>query len=382
MEVRVRARRRALGLTQGTLAERAGLARQTVNAIELGSSAPSTEVALRLAAVLDCRVEDLFRLPERGDRLIAEVAGTLDAGSRRVALAQLDGRWLARPLASLGRAADGLATPLGPGRAEVELLAPREDLAETVFGLGCDPAMAVLGGHLGRGGGPVPPGVKAAGGGRVPRLHWFEAGSTAALAALARGEAHLAGSHLLDQATATDTIAAAAALLGGAAATVVTFAHWEEGLIVAAGNPKGIGGVADLARPGVRLVNREEGSGSRLLLDAQLRGLGIGPEIVDGYGRLARGHLAVARAIAAGAADVGLGIRAAAAAEGLDFLPLREERYDLVIPDRHLDHPGIRRLLDTLQTAGLRREIAALPGYDPREMGRVAATLGAARHGF
>jgi molybdate-binding protein/DNA-binding XRE family transcriptional regulator len=368
VEVHLRARRRSLGLTQQELADRVALSRQAVNAIESGGSIPGAEVALRLARALACRVEDLFQLSDAAERLVADYLGPPPAHPQRVALAWLTNRWLARPLTHLDAAADGLALPASAGQAQVELLAAKESLAGTIFGVGCDPAMGVLSAHLAR--------ATAAGGG--PRLRWFQAGSTAALAAVARGEAHLAGSHLLDSRTETYNVAPAAALLAAEPATIVTFAHWEEGLILAHGNPMGIRAIADLGRPEVRLVNREEGSGSRLLLDAQLRQLGIGPKLVRGYDRLASGHLAVAGAIASGAADVGLGIRAAAVAEGLEFLPLREERFDLVIPNRHLEHPTVVRLMESLRSATLVREIEALPGYDPREMGCVVATVGPA----
>lgn len=356
----LRERRRRLGLTQQTLADRAGLARQTVNALETGAAAPTLEAAFRLAAVLECRVEDLFRLAGGADLQAEQVGPPPEGGRTRVALARIGERWLARPLRGISggptaRPADGLATARAGRRVAVELLAPEAALAGAIFGIGCDPAMALLAAHLERRGG---------GAGPRPRLHAFHGSSRAALEGLAAGEAHLAGTHLAEGADVP-------AFLSGLQVTVLTFAHWEEGLLVAAGNPKRVKNVSDLARPGLRFINREEGSGSRALLDTQLQAYGIVPGQVRGYNRLAAGHLAVAAAVAAGAADVGLGIRAAAAAEGLDFLPLQEARYDLVIPALHLEHPTIRALLEILQSAALRREVAALEGYDPREMGKV-----------
>ena len=163
-----------------------------------------------------------------------------------------------------------------------------------------------------------------------------EESSGQALLGLARGEAHVAGCHLLDDATGTYNNSWVQQLVPFPC-TLVTFASWQQGLIIALGNPKQIQGVTSLANPGIRLVNRQAGSGSRALLDRALSGAGVPPEKVDGYGREEPGHLAVAAAVASGSADVGIGVKAAAVAMGLDFLLLEGERYDLVIPDHFLD---------------------------------------------
>ncbi len=120
--------------------------------------------------------------------------------------------------------------------------------------------------------------------------------------------------------------------LGGLDCTVVTFAHWEEGIIVRQGNPKRIRTVADVARPTVRMINREKGSGARRLLDRELQSAGIPSARVKGYGDEVLSHLEVAARVKAGLADAGVGVRAAAAIHGLDFMPLQRERYDLIIP--------------------------------------------------
>ena len=156
------------------------------------------------------------------------------------------------------------------------------------------------------------------------------------------------------------------------ACTLVTFAAWQQGLVVAAGNPKHIESVQDLANPNVIMINRQTGSGSRSLLDRLLNQQGIPPTALTGYGREAGGHLAVARAVATGLADVGIGVQAAASALGLGFVPLEEERYDLVIPNHFLDDPAVRPLLDLLRQPGLRHRIEALGGYDVSGMGEPA----------
>jgi putative molybdopterin biosynthesis protein len=152
----------------------------------------------------------------------------------------------------------------------------------------------------------------------------------------------------------------------------VTFATWEEGFLVRPGNPTSIHTVADLAEPSVTLINREEGSGARLLLDQRLRAAGIAPTQIQGYDRTLPSHLDVARAVAGHQADVGVGIRSAARYFGLDFVPLQTARYDLVVPKPYLkSHPTLAHLFDTLASRAFRSEIDALGGYDTGEMGTI-----------
>jgi putative molybdopterin biosynthesis protein len=139
--------------------------------------------------------------------------------------------------------------------------------------------------------------------------------------------------------------------------------------MIVPGNPKGVHGVADLIRGGIGIINRELGSGSRSVLDRRLEQEGIPGDHVSGYAREASGHLEVASAVASGAADAGVGVEAAATALGLDFVPLEDERYDLVVPDHFLDHPGVRVLLDLLRQPALRRGVESLGGYDVSAMG-------------
>jgi putative molybdopterin biosynthesis protein len=223
--------------------------------------------------------------------------------------------------------------------------------------LGCDPAVTLLEPHLRR---------------RGVRLVWAEEGSHQALAGLARGEAHVAGCHLRDDDTGAYNQSWVRRLVPFAC-TLVTFAAWQQGFMVAAGNPKGIRNVEDLASPDVGIVNRQPGSGSRLLLDRLMRRHGIPATAVAGYDKQVPGHLGVAGAVATGLADAGVGIRAAASVMGLGFLPLEEERYDLVIPNHLLNELGVQALLDSLHHPGLRRRVEMLGGYDVSYMGRPVA---------
>ena len=149
-----------------------------------------------------------------------------------------------------------------------------------------------------------------------------------------------------------------------------------QGLILPRGNPKQIGALPDLARDDVTFLNRQRGSGTRLLLDYKLRELGIEPDDIRGYDREEYTHLAVAAAVAGGRADVGLGILSAANVMGLDFVPLLSEQYDLVIPREHYDSENVQFVLETIRGAAFKSEVDALGGYDTASMGQVVAELG------
>jgi putative molybdopterin biosynthesis protein len=252
--------------------------------------------------------------------------------------------------------ADALASLEADGNVGVRLLGERSR-RQSLVGLGCDPAVTILSAGLAQE--------------RGVEVIATEAGSIQALEGLARGEAHLAGCHLIDEETGLFNLPWVRRLVPFPC-TVIGFAVWEQGLVVAAGNPLDIGSVADLARPTVRIVNRAAGSGSRALLDAELRRQGIASETVDGYGHEVSGHLAVAEAVAGGFADTGVAVRAVAVAYGLDFVQLGEERYDLVIPNHFLDLPSVAVLLDYLGGREIRTQVEALGGYDSAVMGMPA----------
>ncbi len=207
------------------------------------------------------------------------------------------------------------------------------------------------------------------------RFSSSNAGSLGGLMALRRGDAHLAGSHLLDPATGEYNISYIKQYLPNLPVVLMTFMQREQGLIVAPGNPKGIKGLADLARDDVRYVNRQRGAGTRVLLDYHLEKLGIEPGNVKGYQREEYTHLAVAVAVQSGAVDCGLGIAAAAHALRLDFIPFEKERYDLVIPRIHYDSDLLQPLFDLIQGPNLRRVVDELPGYDTTHMGDIVIEL-------
>jgi molybdate-binding protein/DNA-binding XRE family transcriptional regulator len=366
IENNLREKRQSAGMSQKQLADMAGITRQAVSAVEANHYSPATSVALQLARALHCRVEDLFTIKSGGEIIEGELIGSLPRGDDklRAHVTRVGERLLVRPLdgfgelASLSATADGLI--LGGGsdakHVKVQLFEHRERLGRKVVVAGCDPAMFLAAEHVRR---------------RdkynlVPCLM----GSGMAIGALKRGEVHVAGVHLADNRSGTWNLPYLERNLTGMDCFVVTFAHWEEGLILRQGNPKKIRSVADLARSGVRIVNREIGSGARRLLDGQLETCGIQTDRIKGYKDEVPSHLEVASKVRAGLADTGIGVRAAASICGLDFVPLQRERYDLVIPKMHYETlQGLKILLDTIVTRPFRAELEALGGYDTRETG-------------
>ena len=194
-------------------------------------------------------------------------------------------------------------------------------------------------------------------------------GSLGGLVALRDGLCHVAGSHLLDPATGENTLPYVDKLLGEDAA-VVRLVHRDQGLIVAPGNPLGLTGIEDLTRPDLRYVNRQRGAGTRALLDHELGRHGLDASAITGYAREEHTHLAVAAAVAAGRADTGLGILAAARAFGLDFVPVAREPYDLVLRASTLDDGLLAPLWTLLARPDFRAEVEALGGYSCAETGR------------
>ena len=365
---RLREKRLALGLSQKQLADMAGITRQAVAAVENNQYSPATSVALQLARALHTRVEDLFSLKQGGELIEGELIGTVPEGGipARAQVTQIGHRMLVRPLDGLGEltslsaSADGLIVGSDPGgsRVKVRLLKDPDAVRRNVIVGGCDPAMFLAGEHV--------------------RKHDQEhlvpclMGNSLALAALKRGDVHVAGIHLAEESSSTWKLPNLRRSLGDMDFIVVTFAHWEEGIIVRPGNPKQIRGIADFTRRRIEMINRERGSGARRLLDRELQSAGIPCARVKGYQKEVLSHLEVASRVRAGLADAGVGVRAAATICGLGFIPLQRERYDLIIPNRYYhSSPALRNLLDLIAGKAFRAELEALGGYDTRDSGRI-----------
>lgn len=306
-------------------------------------------------------------------RKVTSPAG--DDDYMRVALGRVGGRMLAAPLArgagvitSLVRA-DGITIlPRGtqglPAGAEVEVNLYRTpaELESTIFSIGShDISLDLLAQFLA---------VKAR------RLVSANVGSLGGLVALRRGETHLAGSHLFDPESGEYNLAYIRQYLPGVAVVVLALVGRQQGLLVLPQNPKDIHNLEDLSRQDVVFINRQRGAGTRVLLDFHLSQLGIKTDQVNGYEREEYTHLSLAAAIASGRADCGLGIAAAAQALGLGFVPLFQERYDLVIPQEYYHSPLLAPLLQVLENQAFQDSVSALPGYDISPMGTIIAEIG------
>ncbi|MCW5982327.1 MAG: helix-turn-helix domain-containing protein [Bryobacteraceae bacterium] len=369
VESRLSSIRQARGIAAAELARRVGVSRQTIYAIESGSYVPNTSVALRLARELEVSVEDLFALEDSADSprprsVKATLLGPAQgASSRPVRLTRIRDRWIGSPAESIPYylpEADGIAALPGKrGLATVQVIGPDESMAKRLVIAGCDPAIGLLARMTERASGVD---VVAAPASSRQALDWMK-----------RGMIHIAGSHLEDPATGEFNLPHLRRLMPDEDLSVVTFARWEAGFVVARGNPLGIRRAGDLAQSRVRFINREPGSGSRALLDSLLSKAGVPGEGIQGYDRLAAGHMAAAWAVAAGAADCCLATPSAARAFSLDFVPLREERFDFAVPREFLDLPAVRCFFDVLQRASLRRKLESLAGYDASQTGRLLA---------
>ena len=363
----LREKRQLLGLSQKKLADMAGITRQAVCAMEMNQYSPATSVALLLARALRCRVEDLFSLKSEGELVEGDLVGSIPKGASgvRAQVIRVGDHVMVRPLfglgelASLSCTADGLIIGAGSSdkRLQVRLFKNREAVNRQIVIAGCDPAMFLIAEHLRQFGKEN----------LVPCLM----GSSIAINALKRGEVHVAGVHVADENSEDWNVSYLQRNLKGMDCLIVTFAHWEEGLIVAPGNPKKIRGVADLECRTMMIVNREQGSGARRLLDRQLEVYGIQSAKLTGYNAEASSHLEVASRVKTGLADAGVGVRAAATIFGLEFISLQRERYDFVIPKVYYDTmPALKALLDTIVSGAFRAELESLGGYDTRETGK------------
>ncbi len=193
--------------------------------------------------------------------------------------------------------------------------------------------------------------------------------------ALRKGYCHASGSHLLDTDTGTYNISYVKQYLPDERVKLVNLVLRQQGLIVSRGNPKGITGIQDLARDDITFINRQAGSGTRVLLDYKLMELGIKPESIRGYRQEEFTHMSVAVSVLSGAADTGLGIYAAAKALNLDFVPIITEEYDLVIPEAFLEDEKIILMLEIIRSEPFKTLVHQLGGYDTSKTGAIIASL-------
>jgi molybdenum cofactor synthesis domain-containing protein len=291
----------------------------------------------------------------------------------RVILGNVGGKAVATPIAggagvitSIMRA-DGIiripqeVSGLSEGeKVYAELLGPREAMNDRLLAIGSHDLTIDLLNSL----------LKEKTGGRI-HISSGNVGSLGGLLAVKRQTAHFAGSHLLDTATGDYNLSYIRRYLPEMPVTLVTLVHRWQGFMVPAGNPKKIEGIGDLARPDVVFVNRQSGSGTRILLDYELAKAGIPPERIVGYNNEEYTHMNVAMAVASGAADTGLGIHTAAMALSLDFIPVTRERYDLVIPRAYLADEKIQLLLEIIRSDEFKEKALGMGGYEVHETGNL-----------
>jgi molybdate-binding protein/DNA-binding XRE family transcriptional regulator len=423
--MRLRLARQARGYSQQQLAGMAGVSRQAVSAVEAGHSDPSLRVALALARALGTGVEELFGPSEPQPEVQARQVAPAGPPGARVILAPVGDAFVALPLAgptatrSGFMPAGGVAGPLpsgatpagrgspagtgrsgasgdggrqqasgagGPGRGGrsggvarsggaggadgfgepdqaggLRAVRPIGPPRATLVVAGCDPALPLLETPLALLDPPV-------------SFTWWPCGSREALRLAAAGLVHVAGAHLRGESGGYST-GPAADRLRRQGAEVVGFCSWREGLVLRPGLAGEVTGLADVARRGLRLVNREHGAEARHVLDRELARLRLDPATLPGYQTAAAGHLEVAAAIAAGLADAGVASEPAALAYGLGFVPLTAEHSDLIIPATSAGSREAAGLLRVLSSRWLLDQLASLPGYDPARCGEHVASL-------
>jgi putative molybdopterin biosynthesis protein len=366
----IRRARSARGLTQVELAARAGISRQALGAIESGAYQPGVTIALNLARELGESVENLFGGDaDDSSRHIAASweaeAGAAPIAQKRVALGRVGGRIVAVPQAAARLIlfpGGGMLEHAARRNADVTTFLSSDEIDSTLLIAGCDPAVTILADWLTRGRSPV-------------AAISLACSSKRALEALLAGRVHAAGVHLRDARNGEYNLSPVRQASGKRPAVLIHFAQWELGLATGAGNPLKIRGFDDLERPKMRIANREQGSGARAALDEELAKLGLQVERISGYKNEFAGHLEVAAAIASGVADAGVTLRVAAEAYGLDFVPMRVERYEFVIPGREMDSAPVVAMLDALNSRRFAREVSQLCGYDTGQMGQVVARI-------
>jgi putative molybdopterin biosynthesis protein len=363
--IRLREMRQARGLRTAEVAERVGVSRQTIYAIESGDYVPNTTVALQLARVLEVNVEDLFSIRSNAsDEILANLSTELLATANEehlagelVSVARVGSRVIAAPASRFPTFlcdADGAIATRSKTRATIRPVMESALRRNRLVVAGCDPALSLLASEL-----------KSAGTEAI-NVH---CSSQQAVNWLKEGLVHVAGSHLRDRATGEYNLPLVSSLFGKKNARVVTFAEWEQGLVVRRGNPKRIRSIADLGGGQITIVNREKGSGARDLLDSNLRAVGIPSHSVGDYDKIVPSHMAAALAVANSQADCCVATVSAAKCLGLDFVPLSQERFDLIVASSEIDTAGIRFMFDALNRASLRRKLAMLAGYEVRHTG-------------
>ncbi|QDQ42641.1 XRE family transcriptional regulator of molybdate metabolism [Methylacidiphilum kamchatkense Kam1] len=354
------------GLSQKELASKIGVSRQTIHAMESGRYVPNTAVALRLARVLGKSVEFLF--PYSPDFVDVDCIVGMDQQNthtekspERLVVGEVRGKKIAWPSTSLDLNLGYVEANAFRVRSEgncrqLRLLCPYSEIEKQIFLVGCDPALGMLSNRLARY--------------SDFKLWWFRQPSLKALSSLQLGFAHVGGFHFPKE-HPKNNIASGTEALAKTGGLIFAFSKWEEGFVVKPGNPLRIRQIEDLLRKNVRFVNREDGSGTRILLDSLLNKAEIQPDQINGYRIELPTALDVAKAVGYGFADVGLSSRACAEITSLDFVPLYEMEFWLAIPHDLILQPAVEKFLDFLKSGDLKNDLALLPGYSFEALGEI-----------
>lgn len=352
------------------MANLAGVTRQTIGGVESGQYAPSVAITLRLAKALGCQVENLFWLEEDLPEVEAVLAKPVPSGEDMpVTLARVGSQWIAYPLIGNDAfrlemiPADGKAlVKASTNKVKVQLLDDVSKIHNTVVIAGCAPVISFLARATERWHPQL-------------RVHHFYANSMSALRSLCGGQVHIAGMHLYDAETGEYNTPFVREALKGKSAVLITLGIWEEGLLVQPGNPMGIKNVTDLVELGANIINREAGSGCRMLLERELEAERVPLHLVKGFDHVAHSHQNVALSIVSGIADAGISTSSVAAAFGLGFIPLHQARYDLVVLKEYLDDEPVQQFLSTLGHRIVQSQLEVLGGYDISNIGEVVANV-------
>ena len=349
----LRRRRLSAGMRQAVLAERLGVSRQSLSAIEAGGQVPSTALALEMAALLDCRVEELFCL-DTPDNMSVRLAATAKAAAP-LTLARVNGNWVAHPLPSHVWAADGILGADGASGdvVPVERLHGARGLENHLLVAGCAPLLNLCAQRLER----MIPDV---------RVTWIPTTSERALALLDAGLVHIAGAHLSRETAPQATRERACTLDFARNGLMVHLTRWQQGFVLPPGNPAGVRGAGDLARADLRFALRAPGAVARDVWDALRAEVGADTP-PDGIH--AENHQEVANLVRYGRADIGIAIETVALDHELDFMPLTLESFDLFCTPSPESPAALQQFLELLSNGDFRKEASRLPGYDCARMG-------------